>query len=499
MKDVFDKLGNEDLVYISSQLDSNFSFFNDKKRNELIAKNESREESIALLEEQTLYFASSNIASVFRKMIGKSAYIETEEMIDDIIKKFGFNINKHLSKEDKLKRLVKELVRKELVDTKPEELEKTLNAVNINYNDISEVIHLIEKNDSDIIETMIEELGEELVVNLVSSIVKKAIVLIAGQTAIRFFAYQLAKKFPGLQILGPILWIATGAWFVFDLQNTAYRKTIPICLYSGMKLISQEVLEEKERKQLEEDRYNSFESEVAQRMAADNLLLKERYNELLKQETLSLMKKNDKETAKRVAANKQLLKEKYTGIIEKKTSLIKEESEAEIERLNNKYEELVIRNKQLESMSIRKYDFKVGEVRGIRDIFPRAVGMKANKLLIQDSYIRGKEYEMDNLLRQLLNLNTIAENAEIEFVSMVKFNEVPGVLFKEMNPRLESICSKHNLKFSTLQLKSNNEVHSRLFKFENSEMVVENNPDHSFYNLNKKKFAFKTFEEISFK
>lgn len=465
MKDIFKKLEHNDLVYISNQLNTPFSMFSDKKRNNFIQKDESRESSISLLEIQTRYFASSNIASFIRKITGKEAYVDTEIMIEDIIKKFGFNINKHLSQEDKLKRLVKELVRRELVDSKPKDLEKTLNTANINYNDISEIIHLIEKNDSDIIETMIEELGEELAINLIFSIVKKAIFLIAGETALSFFAYQMAKKAPGLQMLGPILWIATGAWFVFDLQNTAYRKTIPICLYTGMKLISQDVLREKEIKQIEEDKYNSFESEVAQKIAADNLLLKKEYNDLLEKETL----------------------------------ILKEKNETNIEHFKNQNEELIKRNKQLESMGIRKYDFKVGEVRGIRDIFPRAIGMKADKLLIQDSYIRGKEHEMDNLLRQFLNLNIIKDNTEITFVSMVKFNEVPGIILKEMNPKLKDICSKHNLKFSTLKLKNNNEVHSRLFKFENKEMIVENNPDHSFYNLNKKKFAFKTFEEISFK
>jgi hypothetical protein len=81
----------------------------------------------------------------------------------------------------------------------------------------------------------------------------------------------------------------------------------------------------------------------------------------------------------------------------------------------------------------------------------------------------------------------------------VKYGEAENVLLKEMNPKLKKICDKYDLVFGTLKLRKNNEVHSRFFLFENEEMIVENSPDHSFYNLDRNKFAFRTFEEIKFK
>ncbi len=475
MKNILKKLNKEDFVYISKRLNSNISFINDKKRNQLVdeIKNKSNENILSLMDNHIRYFASADIASAYRSLINKAPYVSTHVMLDDIINKLKFNINKHLSEEDKLKRIVKEIVRKELKDAKPEDVEKMLNATDLNYSDISEVIHLIEKNDSDIVTTMIEHLGHNITSGIVSSIIQKTILVVAGETALRVLAGQFLKRNPGLQVLGPAIWVLTGAWIAFDLQGTAYRKTIPVCLYIGMKLISKDVEEAEEQRRLENDKYNSFENKETKRILKENEKLKAKYNKLVEN--------ND--------SNKK------NNFNETQTNKIKKDHD----KLRQQYNSLVLKNSQSEKMGIKKHSFKVGQVRGIRDVFPSAIGIEADTLIIQDSYIRGKEREMDDLLRQFLNLKIIKANTEITFISLAKYGDIPAVLLKEMNPKLKSVCKKNGLTFGTLKLKSNNEVHSRFFIFENKEMIIENNPDHSFYNLDRNKFAFNTFEEIIFK
>lgn len=484
MKEILKKLDKEDFLEISNRLDNYVSFTNDKKRKKIIdsISKKPTEEAVNLVDSQIRYFASSDIASACRKVIGREPYVSSEEMLDDIIKKMRFNVNKHLPLEDKLKRIVKEIVRKELVDAKPEDLEKMLKKTDIDYTDIEEVIYLIEQDDGDIVKTMIESLGYNIATSLIFSIIQRTIMVVAGETAMRILAAQFIKRNPGLQMLGPVVWTLTGAWLIFDLQNTAYRKTIPINLYIGMKLIAQEVEEEDRLKRIEDDKYNSLENEVTKRFIKENEELKSKYKEI-KEEKENIEKESEREL--RVKSTKYDIESK---------KLLKEN-----EDLRKRYNDLVVKNGQVKKMGIKKHEFKVGQIRGIRDVFPSAIGIKADKLIMQDSYIRGKENELDNLLRQFLNLNIIKPKTNIVFISMVKYGEAENVLLKEMNPKLKKICDKYDLVFGTLKLRKNNEVHSRFFLFENEEMIVENSPDHSFYNLDRNKFAFRTFEEIKFK
>ena len=476
MKNILKKLNKDDFVYISKRLNSKFSFTNDKKRNKLVneIKKKPNDNILSLMDNDIRYFASADLASAYRSLTNKETYVSTNVMLNDIIDKLKFNINKHLPEEDKLKRIVKEIVRKELKDAKPEDVEKMLNATDLNYSDISEVIYLIEKNDSDIVTTMIEHLGHNITSGIISSIIQKTILVVAGETALRILAGQFVKRNPGLQALGPAIWVLTGAWLAFDLQSTAYRKTIPVCLYVGMKLISKDVEDAAEQRRIENDKYNNFENKETKRILKENKNLKTKYNQLIEE--------NDG-------------KNKTNKLNHIQTNKIKEEHD----KLRQQYNSLILKNSQSEKMGIKKHSFKVGQVRGIRDVFPSAIGIEADTLLIQDSYIRGKEREMDDLLRQFLNLKIIKTNTEVTFISLAKYGDVPAMLLKEMNPKLKAVCDKHNLIFETLKLKSNNEVHSRIFVFENEEMIIENNPDHSFYNLDRNKFAFNTFEEIIFK
>lgn len=489
MKSILKQLNKEDFVYISERLDSYISFTSDKKRKKLIdglkKKKKPNDEIIDLVDSQIRYFASSDVASACRKAMGKEPHVSSDEMLDDIAKKMKFNINKYLPIEDKLRRLVKEIVRKELIDAKPEDLEKMLKKSDLNYTDIEEVIRLIDLDGGDIVETMIEHLGQNLATGLIFEILQRAIVLIAGETALRVLAAQFIRKNPGFQMLGPAVWVLTGAWLAFDLQGPAYRKTIPICLYIGMKLISKDVKAKNKKKRAEDDQYNSLENEETQRIIKENEELRAKHK-TLNDEIKSL----EKEAA---TAESNFNKNKNQQNFQSK------KLEEEHEKLRKQYNALVLKNSQSQKMGIKKLDFQVGQVRGIRDVFPSAIGMKANKMTIQDSYIRGKENEMEDLLRQFLNLNIISTGTEITFVSLVKYGEVPGNLYKEMNPKLKEICDKYDLKFMTLKLRRNNEVHSRFFAFENEDMLYENNPDHSFYNLDRNNFAFRTFEEIKFK
>ncbi|WP_026970764.1 hypothetical protein [Aliagarivorans marinus] len=484
MKEILEKLEKDDFYEISKRLNSHFSLGRDKKRNKQLdeCKDKPDQDTIALFDNHIRYFASSDIASACRKAMGREPYVSAEEMLDDIIGKMKFNVNRHLSLEDKLKRVVKEIVRKEFADAKPEDLKKSLKQTSIDYTDIAEVIYLIEQDDGDIVETMIENLGHSTTMQLISSIIQRTILVFTGQAALRILAAQFIRRNPGLQMLGPIMWVLTGAWLIFDLQNVAYRKTIPICLFIGMKLISQEVAERDRLKQLEDDKYNSLNNQATQKIIKENQALKDQYKQLTK----------EKEAFKKES-------ERELRVSSKKHSLESERILKEKDELRVRYNKLVIQNSQLKKMGIKKHEFKVGQARGIRDIFPAAIGLEADRIIIQDSYIRGKENELEGLLRQFLNLSIIKPGTNATFITMIKHGEAENVILREMNPKMRALCAKYDLVFGTLRLRRNHEVHSRFFSFENDEMIVENNPDHSFYNLDKNKFAFKTFEEIRFK
>lgn len=229
----------EDLRYISEVLDNYFSFTDDNKRKELLAKdggdNAAREELLHLIDKQIKYFGSSDVAYIARSLTGSNGGVTTDEIIEDVCKKLNVKIKIGGSNEAKLERLVQAVVEKDLLSKKPEELAKAFEKIGIGNADREQILKHIEMNGKVAILPLIYQyVGAKAATGIIETIVISIIAQFIGKEAAKHLVKEVIKRNPWLASLGPALWTVSGAWLAFDLQGPAYRKTIPICLYLGV-------------------------------------------------------------------------------------------------------------------------------------------------------------------------------------------------------------------------------------------------------------------------
>lgn len=239
MKSIISKCTKDDLNYLSGVLDSYLSFTDDKRRKELLATSEihaqSRAQLIELIDKQIKYYGSSDIAYLKREIFGSNGGVEAKEIIEDVCAKLKVNIKLGGSIESKLERLVNAIVEKELLSKTPDEL--SIAFKNMGVGDIDRELileHLKNNGKVAILPILAQILGPKITLGIIETIIVSLIAQIIGREAAKQLIKELIKRNPWINVLGPVLWVLSGAWLAFDLQGPAYRKTVPICLYLGI-------------------------------------------------------------------------------------------------------------------------------------------------------------------------------------------------------------------------------------------------------------------------
>ncbi|WP_322084022.1 hypothetical protein [Burkholderia sp. BCC1972] len=238
MLSVLEKCEQADLEQLSKILESYVSLTDDKKRKSLLsqsaASTPARRELLLLLEKQIRYYGSSDVAYVARKLVGKDPGVTSEELIKDVCEKIKVKIKMGGSIETLLERLVISTVEKELTAKSPEELAAYFDTQGLNEKQKEAIRRKIESEGKlAALPALYAVLGEKVAMGIIQSIAISVLAAIIGKEAAAALVKQLVSKLPG-QALGPIIWAVSAAWVAFDLQSTAFRKTIPICLYLGI-------------------------------------------------------------------------------------------------------------------------------------------------------------------------------------------------------------------------------------------------------------------------
>ena len=241
MKSILLKCEIPDFEYISEVLDSYVSFTDDGKRKNLLANfklNKSslvKDQLVDLLDKQIRYFGADDLAYLFRSVFSEEAGISSNELVKDICKKLKVTVKQGGSLEAYLERLVKGVVEKELLSKTPEELRKAFKDFGIGEEKAEQVLDFLKNNGKvAVIPVLLEILGPAITLTLIEAIIVGLIAAIVGREAAKIIVREIVKRNPWLAALGPVVWVAGGAWLIFDLQGPAYRKTVPICLYLGI-------------------------------------------------------------------------------------------------------------------------------------------------------------------------------------------------------------------------------------------------------------------------
>lgn len=236
MKKILQKCTKEDFEYLSEVLDSYIAFTDDKKRKHLLSQYpNSRIELIALIDKQIRYYGSSDIAYIFRSFFSEEAGVSAEEVVSDVAKKMNTKVKLGASLERSLEILVTSIVEKELQDKSPKELKEYFEKIGVGDADTQDILNFMKNNAKvAILPALLKILGPEVTLSIIQSIIITIIGKFISRKAAEKLINELVQRSPWLNALGPVIWVLSASWLVFDLQGEAYRKTVPICLYLGI-------------------------------------------------------------------------------------------------------------------------------------------------------------------------------------------------------------------------------------------------------------------------
>jgi len=239
MQAILDKCEDEDFIYLDEVLDSYASFTNDAHRKSLLNKSkqssQSKYELIRLIDKQIRYFGSADGAYIWRSFFSNDGGISSSELVEDVCKKLKIKIKLGGSIEAKLERLVMAVVDKELLSKSPEELSKSFSDMGMGSVDKDLIMDKLKSNGKmAILPLLVEVLGPKVTLGIIETIIVGLITQIIGREAAKKLVGELVKRNPWMNALGPIVWVASGAWLAYDLQGPAFRKTVPIALYLGI-------------------------------------------------------------------------------------------------------------------------------------------------------------------------------------------------------------------------------------------------------------------------
>jgi len=239
MQSILSKCEVVDFKYISNTLDNFVSFTNDRKRTELLKKAELSsggcQALVTLLDKQIRYFGSSDIAYGIRRLYKNDGAVTANELIDDVCQKCKVSVKKGGSVEFKLERLVMQVVEKELLSKKPEDLAKEFEKVGMGKADLGQLEEALKGNGKvAILPVIVQLLGPKVALGLIEVIIINMVAQFIGKEAAKQLLKEVIKRNPWVNALGPVIWTISAAWVALDLQGPAYRKTVPILLYLGV-------------------------------------------------------------------------------------------------------------------------------------------------------------------------------------------------------------------------------------------------------------------------
>jgi uncharacterized protein YaaW (UPF0174 family) len=191
---------------------------------------------IAVLESEIRYAGSADLAYAARLISGRSAGVTIDVIVHDVAKRLKVKVPAIGPVDAKLESLAEGVMAKELFKLSPEEQRELIRSQGLGPKATNEAVLRIQRHGPvAIVPVLLVVLGREAVEQLIIRLVTRAIGGLIGREAARQLIANLAVRFPWwTQWVGPVVWGATGAWAVLDIQGPAYRKTIPAVLYVSL-------------------------------------------------------------------------------------------------------------------------------------------------------------------------------------------------------------------------------------------------------------------------
>jgi uncharacterized protein YaaW (UPF0174 family) len=239
LRDILLRLELPDYEFLSRTLETWFGFNNRKTRVAAIRAFESdpspehRERIVSILDAQIRYLGSADVAYRIRKMRSREGGISFDEIVSDVAKRLKVTVAE-ASLDVRLETLVNAVVSRKLSKLRPREIEQVLATTGADTQKIHEfsirqgaVVGAVALIARFFGTTIAEKVVSDVAINVISQYI--------GKQMARRLVTELGKRFPWWgEWAGPIMWIASGMWLVFDLQGPAMRKSIPVVLYLGL-------------------------------------------------------------------------------------------------------------------------------------------------------------------------------------------------------------------------------------------------------------------------
>ncbi len=236
MVTLLSQLENADLQFIAGAIQSPINLTDDRLLNRLsqdVENPESRDELVALLDEEIRYLGSSDLAYGFRKLTGREPGVPFRVIIRDVAKLLKVRLPRVATDAELLRMLVTEYTSSQFASLSEDEQINMLADLGV---DRDRATSFVAKSAGVFaIPVLIQTFSTVVVDGLIKKIIFGTIAKFLGsQLAKKLFSF-IAGKFPWwLAWVGPIAWTFSIGWTTLDLQGPAARKTVPVVLYLGL-------------------------------------------------------------------------------------------------------------------------------------------------------------------------------------------------------------------------------------------------------------------------
>lgn len=190
-----------------------------------------------LLEREVRYLGSSELAYGIRRLMSNHpvAGVSVHEMIDDVAKVMKVKVRPLGTVEAKLERLARSVAEKTFFALPEEQQRELFFKAGIPDVHSQDFFQKLKSEKARLLPLMFSILGPEGTLALLEGLVVTTLAIYLGKEAAKKLLKDMLGKVPWVaEFLGPVVWGLSLAWWAYDLQGPANRKTIPILVYLGV-------------------------------------------------------------------------------------------------------------------------------------------------------------------------------------------------------------------------------------------------------------------------
>lgn len=243
MQGLFDGFNEKDFQFLTGLLESKINFSDDDGLQRALGEfmedstdADKRDDLIVKLRHEIRYAGSSDIAYFSRWMRGNTPGIPLKKVFAEAGRALKCRVDTMQTEREIVAEIATRFVEREFADLEPEKQQEMLENLGV---DTEKATAFLKRSAGVFtIPVMIQAFNIVVVNGLIKQIIFGAIARIIGKAlADKLFLLLIGRLPWWVSWIGPAAWTASLSWTAVDITGPAMRKTIPVTLYLGLRVL----------------------------------------------------------------------------------------------------------------------------------------------------------------------------------------------------------------------------------------------------------------------